>query len=302
MAYHPFRHLGIKFISVAVALGLWYIVAGEETVERSLPVPLELQNRSERLEMVDNPPTTVNVRVRGRSGLLSQLNPGEVTAMLDLSGAKPGRRYFPLSRKQVRVPFGVEVVEVTPGTIPLRFEPSLTRQVPVVAVTDGEPALGYRVGTPKVEPASVEVTGPQGAVERLREVNTDPVSVAGARATVHESVAIGMPDASLRLDHAVTATVTIPVAALPERTLSRVPVHLRNAGKGVTAQAVPAGIAVTARGSEAVVAALRPDSITAFVDLAGLGPGRYNLSVRVEPGQGFVVVGTDPSTVAVRIR
>jgi len=303
MAYHPFRHLGLKFISVAVALGLWFTVAGEETVERSLRVPLELQNRSERLELVEHPPTTIDVRVRGRSGLLSQLDTGDVLAMLDLSTAKPGRRYFPLTRKQVRVPFGVEVVEVTPGTVLLRFEPSATRRVPVVGVTEGEPASGYLAGKPVVEPDSVNVTGPESAVGRLREVPTEPVSVAGARATVRESAAIALPDAGLKLDRAVSATVTVPVAPLPvERILAQVPVHLRNVSKGASAQAVPAAIAVTARGPSDVVSRLQPDAVSAFVDLAGLGPGRYNLSVRAEPGAGFVVVRTAPSTVVVRIK
>jgi len=129
MAYHPFRHLGLKFLSVAVAFGLWYVVAGEETVERTLRVPLELQNRAERLELVENPPTTVDVRVRGRSGILSQLDAGEVLAMLDLSTARSGRRFFSLARNQVRVPFGVEVVEIKPSMIALTFEPSPARRV-----------------------------------------------------------------------------------------------------------------------------------------------------------------------------
>jgi YbbR domain-containing protein len=302
MVYHPFRHLGLKFLAVAVAFGLWFTVAGEETVERSLKVPLELRNRPERLELVENAPTAVDVRVRGRSGLLSQLDPGDVLAMLDLSTAKVGRRYFSLSRRQVSLPFGVEVVEVSPGTIPLRFEPSLSRKVPVTVVTDGEPALGYVAGKPSVEPPTVNVSGPQSAIERLREVVTEPVSLTGARETVREPVALGAPDASITLDRAVTAMVTIPIETLPERTVAHVPVHLRNVPKGVSAQAVQSAVAVTARGPADVIASLRPDSISAFVDLAGLGPGQYNLSVRVEPGEGFAIVSTSPSAVEVRVK
>jgi len=53
MAYHPFRHLGLKFLSVAVAVGLWFTVAGEQTVERSLRVPLELTNTPNNLVQVE---------------------------------------------------------------------------------------------------------------------------------------------------------------------------------------------------------------------------------------------------------
>jgi hypothetical protein len=38
------------------------------------------------------------------------------------------------------------------------------------------------------------------------------------------------------------------------------------------------------------------------VDLAGLGPGRHNRPVRVDPAQDVVVVRTEPATVQVRIK
>ena len=95
MAYHPFRHLGLKFLSVGIALGLWFTVAGERTVERMLLVPLELMNPPDQLVMVESPPGSVEVRVRGASGRLSQLSPGAVVAMIDLSLAKEGRTLRP---------------------------------------------------------------------------------------------------------------------------------------------------------------------------------------------------------------
>ena len=41
----PFRHFGLKLLSLAIALVLWMNVAGEETVERGLRAPLELQRQ-----------------------------------------------------------------------------------------------------------------------------------------------------------------------------------------------------------------------------------------------------------------
>ena len=43
MRVRPFRHLRLKVISVVTATLLWMAVAGEQTVERVLRVPLELQ-------------------------------------------------------------------------------------------------------------------------------------------------------------------------------------------------------------------------------------------------------------------
>jgi hypothetical protein len=60
----PFRHLGLKVLSVVLALLLWMIVSGEEMVERGLRVPLELQQVPVGLELTGEVPATVDVRVR----------------------------------------------------------------------------------------------------------------------------------------------------------------------------------------------------------------------------------------------
>jgi hypothetical protein len=303
MAYHPFRHLGLKFLSVGIALGLWLTVAGERTVERTLRVPLEYGNPPPALELVEYPPGTVDVRIRGTSGLLSQVSAGDVIAVVDLSLAREGLKYAYLAPGQVRAPFGVEVVEVKPGMVKLRFEKSVSKTVPVVPVVEGEPAPGFVAGAATVGPATVGVTGPESAMKRLKEATTEPVSVSGQRSQVREEVAIAVLDGSLRLQTTEKATVTVPIQARPiDRVILSVPVRLRNAGRGVSAQVVPAVVAVAVRGPRDVVDGLRPGAVNAFVDLAGLGPGRYNRPVRVDPARDVVVVRTEPSTVQVRIK
>ena len=303
MAYHPFRHLGLKFLSVCVALGLWFTVAGERTVERMLLVPLELINPPAQLVMVESPPGSVEVRVRGAAGRLSQLSAGEVVAMIDLSLAKEGRMYAHLTPSQVRAQVGIEVVDVKPGNVPLRFEKPVSRQVPVVPPIEGEPAPGFLTGEATVEPATVEVSGPESAMKRLREVTTEPVSVSGLRSQVRREVTVGLPDASLRLSSSRTVTVTVPIQQRAvDRLFTAVPVSVRHAERGVSARMMPAVVAVAVRGPQDVVEALRPDQVSAFVDLAGLGPGRYNRAVLVDPAKDVVTVRTEPATVQVTIR
>ena len=70
MAYHPFRNLGLKFLSICIAALLWLVVAGERVVERVMRAPVEFQNLPAGLELVGNPPDTVEVRLRGSSGAL----------------------------------------------------------------------------------------------------------------------------------------------------------------------------------------------------------------------------------------
>jgi YbbR domain-containing protein len=303
MAYHPFRHLGLKFLSVSIAIALWFAVAGEQTIERTLRVPLAYQNQSETLELIENPPATVDVRVRGAAGVISHLVGGDVVAMLDLGGARAGRKILHLTPAQVRAPFGVEVTQVTPGTITLTFEPSLTKVVPIVPEIVGEPALGYSAGEPAVEPATVAVVGPESSLHGVRSAATEAVSIANASRGVRETVNVGVQDSSVRLKVPMMVTVTVPVTPVPvERLVQNVPVRMRGIGRSRTAETVPSLVSVSTRGPKDALDRLEAGAIAAYVDLAGLGPGRYNLPVRVEPPQNVEVLQTDPATVRVRIR
>ena len=212
MAYHPFRNLGLKFLSTLVAIMLWLIVAGERVVERVMRAPVEFQNLPAGLELVGNPPDTVEVRLRGSSGALSRMAAGDMSAVLDLGTARPGRRLFHITASQVTVPYGIEIVQVGPSTLTVEFEMSGIRRVKVEPDVDGRPAPGFEVIDVKSDPDSVEVAGPETALKRLQSAITEPVTVADQTRTVREVVTIGVPDASLRLRSPQTAVVTVTIA------------------------------------------------------------------------------------------
>jgi YbbR domain-containing protein len=212
MAYHPFRNLGLKFLSTLVAALLWLIVAGERVVERVMRAPVEFQNLPAGLELVGNPPDTVEVRLRGSSGALSRIAAGDMSAVIDLSTARPGRRLFHITQNQVNVPYGINIVQVGPSTLTMEFEMSGIRLVKVEPDIDGRPADGFEVTGVKSDPESVEVAGPETALQRLVAAITEPVSVADQTRTVREVVTIGVPDASLRLRTPQTAVVTVTIS------------------------------------------------------------------------------------------
>jgi YbbR domain-containing protein len=254
--------------------------------------------------VVGNPPDSVEVRLRGSSAILSRLQPGEVVAMVDLQQARPGSRLFPIQQEEVRSPYGVEVAQVLPGTLGIELEKTALRTVPVVAQLDGEPAPGFVIGTRAAEPAMVEIAGPESRVKKIANATTEPVSIAGARVSVRDVVAVGLIDASLRLTKPQNVTVIVDILPAPvDRELRGVLVRARNLGSGLAAPLVrPASVRAVIRGRREVLAEVQPETIDAFVDLAGLGPGQYNLRVRVDPSQQFGVDEITPTTVDVTIR
>lgn len=303
MAYHPFGHLGLKALSVGIAVLLWLTVAGEPMVERILRVPLELQNIPSDLVVVESPPAQVDVRVRGASSALTHLSDGDVVAVLEMEYVRPGRRLFSVTPAQVRAPFGVEIEQVTPGTVAVTFERSGVKVVSVQPVVEGEPAEGYVIGAVASDPPTVEVVGPQSALTDLTHAVTEGVSVQGASRTVRGMVTIGVGDARLRLSAPQIARVTITIVAAPvERTIPGVALELHNVPQGRRARATPPAATVVLRGPGDRVSALGTAAVTAFVDVAGLGRGRHTLPVQVVLPQDLEMVRTQPATVTVTVQ
>jgi YbbR domain-containing protein len=301
MAINAFRHLGLKIVSIGLAALLWALVSGEQVVERALRIPLEFTNVPENLELVGEAPNVVDVRIRGSSGALGRIATGELVAVLDLRGAAAGRgQLFHLTSADVRSPFGVSVVQVTPSTIPMSFEPSASKVVPIFPTVEGDPANGYVVGTVTSTPPTVELVGPASTLATVTEAITEPVSVKGASSPVIDMVTVGSPDPTVRLRNAVVARVSVAIAPAPvELTIPGVPVQIRNAGRPT--QVSPRVVTVYARGPlerHNVKAA----DFDASVDVSGRRAGVFELEVRVVPPAQLGVVRVEPSTVRVTIR
>jgi YbbR domain-containing protein len=300
---HSLAHTGLKLVSVALAVLLWMMVSSQRaSVERGLRIPLELQNLPENLEMVEPPQESVDVRVRGTADTLGRIAPGDLVAAIDLSTAQPGRRLFHLSAERVKAPFAVAVTQVTPSSVAIRFEPSATRIVPVIPAVEGEPAAGFIVGKISADPPMVEIVGPESILRRVTEAITEPVWVGGARAEVRSSAIVGVADEGVRLKTVKTAIVVIAIVHAPEeRQLSSVPVQVRNLGTGLRATITPPLVRVRVRGTKEAITKIRSASITAYVDLGGIGRGDYGLPVRLEPTAGIGVDQLEPTIVSIRV-
>ena len=218
MAIIGLRHIGLKIMSIALAALVWLAVAGEQIVERALRIPLEFTNMPAQLEPVGEPPDSVDVRVRGSSGRLSRIATGEVVAVVDLAGARPGQRLFHLSASDVRAPFGVEVLQVVPTTLYMTFEPPLTKTVPVIPEVEGDPAPGYEISVRTADPATVDIVGPQSAVAAMTAAITEPVSVAGESKSIVKTVSVGVSDPTVRLENVDLVRVTVTIRPVGVRT------------------------------------------------------------------------------------
>lgn len=293
------RNLGLKSLAVALATLAWVLLSGDQIVERALRIPLEFTNLPAELEMVGGAPAAVDVRVRGSSGALSRATALELVAVLDLQSARPGQRLFRLTGADVRTPFGVEVVQITPSTVSIGLESQAMKIVPVVPEIQGDPADGHVLGIVTVDPMSVQVFGPSGAIDELSTAMTEPVSVAGATGPVTETVNVGVIDPAVHLRSSVVATVTVDVVVGPEEwAIAGIPVRATVGGSSGT---VVAEVAVFLRGPRELRSSAVED-FSASIDSEGLPVGVFELPVDVTPPEGIDVMRVEPPFVRFEVR
>jgi len=139
------RNWFAKLFSVVLATMLWITISGEANSEIGIIVPLEYRNVPHLLEITGDTTNSVEVRLRGPGTLIKAISPQDISATVDLGGIRPGEKIVQLTQRNVRVPFGVDIVRVNPAQIRLNLERTLSKTIPVLVKISGEPLPGFKV-------------------------------------------------------------------------------------------------------------------------------------------------------------
>jgi hypothetical protein len=294
--------LSLRLASLALAGGLWFVIAGKQTAERGVAVPVELRNVPRELELTGDPVNAVDVRLRASPGLINSLEAGKLLATIDLRGASEGERIVQLTPAMIQAPFGFRVVKITPSLLTLNLERTERKAVPVRPRVTGRPAAGYEISGVASDPAEVRVAGPRSRLREIESAFTEPVSIEGATASVSDSVGVGLEDPLLRLEGGSRVRVTAEVREIQE---TRTFAGLRVEARGRPASTTPAQVSVTVAGPASRVRELQAADVRAYVTVPGEGapPPRLEVAVEIAPGFGGVSpVEARPAFVAVRAR
>jgi YbbR domain-containing protein len=209
---HVFHNIGLKFLSLVLAAGVWFLISpDEQPAEVALRAPVVFQHVPSRLEISSENIPEAQVRVRGPERVIRQLQASEVHAEIDLTGAKPGERTFDLTSQQVRHPSDVTVVQVLPSQLHLAFDTTMTRDVEIKPRVTGIFAEGEQLVNVEPDPPRISITGPRRHVERIDAATTDPIDATGTRgsAVFTTNVYVSDPLVQVVQNSSIRVTVTV---------------------------------------------------------------------------------------------
>ena len=175
-----FHNLGLKLLSLALAVGLWMALAAEPVSEVAVDVPISFHDMPGNLEISSESIPKAQIRLRGPERMIRRLQPSDIYAEIELANVKPGERTFDLTAAQIHHPRELSIVQVVPSDVHLAFDLRTTREIPVQPRVIGSFAAGYKIGQIQVEPSTVLVAGPKQRVEAIESATTDPMDITGA--------------------------------------------------------------------------------------------------------------------------
>lgn len=209
---HVLHNVGVKLLSVALATGIWFLISPEEEpAEVALRAPVVFDHMPQHLEISSESIPEAQIRVRGPERVIRELQPSEVHAEIDLSGAKPGERTFDLTSQEVRHPSDVRVVQVLPSQLHLAFDTRLTRDIEIHPRVTGIFAEGEQIVKIVADPPVITVTGPRRHVERIDAATTDPVDATGTRGSAVFTTNVYVSDPLVQVVQKGSIQVTVVV-------------------------------------------------------------------------------------------
>lgn len=203
------HNIGLKLVSLALAVGLWANVARDPIAEVEMRVPIEFHNLPTNLEVDSANFTEAQIRLRGPERLIHQLQNGDVRAELDLAAVNPGERTFDLTARHVHVPRDLEVVQIIPGQYHLSFDTRDVRIVEVRPRMTGSFASGMRVAQVIADPPKVTISGPRRRVEAVEAAITDAVDASGTMTRASFVTQAYVPDPLVQIVHPTPIRVTV---------------------------------------------------------------------------------------------
>lgn len=213
----PQRRAMAIFLSLVIAFLLWLTFSLRETYTITVHMPIEIGRLPEGRALSELPPQEARVTLQGVGHELIglQRNP----PVLLLHATSENVDVLAAATEGVRLPSGLSVQSVSPSTLSLSLEPEVSRRIPIQLILDLDPAQDHDfLGSPRLSPDSVTVSGARSLVHLLGSFPTQPLRADGIRESFTARVALSDTLRGLVRTNIAITEASVQVARFTEGT------------------------------------------------------------------------------------
>jgi len=116
-----FQNIGLKFLSLLIAVALWAYVGSRQVLEQRLSLHLEFSDMPAGMTLDPNVHTNISVTLVGRKDRVLEIDPQDLHAVVSLHNAQPGQKEITVHPHIQPLPSGVSVntPDITLKLIPI---------------------------------------------------------------------------------------------------------------------------------------------------------------------------------------
>lgn len=165
-------HWPSAFLSILLALTVWFTVEGGEKVETWVNVRLEIKDVPANYVLINTNtiPATVEVRLSGPSGLVRDLTGQNIPMLLSLAEIDQGKNIIPLTDEAIQLSAAFDIMEIRPSSIEVDADMEIKKEVSLRA-SSAHPLPDNIVKIEFIAPQkTITLKGPQTVLERIRRV------------------------------------------------------------------------------------------------------------------------------------
>lgn len=194
------NNLGLKLVSVILAVVLWFMVVmisnpKDSVTFSGIPVNLihtELLEEEEKLYEVLNDTDKVRVTVEAPRKVIDQLRSSDIVAEADVSRLTEVNT-IAINCSVLNSAVEVSSITSSPDVVQLNVEDKATKWVNVKPYTTGEVAEGYMIYSKVSDQTRMEISGPESVIEQIDHAGLE-MDVTGATDNVSGNVEIRFYD------------------------------------------------------------------------------------------------------------
>lgn len=230
------RNLGTLITALLLALIVWVsaVTAADPNQELQYPQPISIEQigKDPKLLIIVAIPENERVTLNAPRSIQEQLagDPTSIRAWVDLTNLGPGAHSLAVHVQVNRSP--VRVVHEDPAEVHVVLEPLTTKTISVTLTVQGQPALGYRAGSPTYEPTQVLVSGAESLVSQVNKVQA-VFTIDNASQSIDASLTLQPLDFTGKVVNGVTMT--------PDNIQVKLPINLLGGYRNVIVKVVTSG-------------------------------------------------------------
>ncbi|MBT7608879.1 MAG: YbbR-like domain-containing protein [Bacteriovoracaceae bacterium] len=289
----------LKLISLFFAITLWFYVLNSAPIiiEKKIPLNLKLPKGMAISNIVDQ---EITVKLKGSRVFMRNIFNQNTFIFINLKKyiiSKSKKEIdLKLGPADIPVPFGVEVLDISPKNLNLKLEKLVKKTVKIVPTLVGEVGQEFKMIKESLVPSKLEIEGPKSIVKAIKSISTTAIDISALQKSGELKVA------AIDIDSRLSIVTKEPIyfqyeirARKANITLKNVKIRFLSSAKKISSKTRVVSMDVLI--PEGEDQSIRPSQVKVIADVPDGSKGKIEVALRAKLPEGVFLLKINPKKI-----